>query len=118
MHAIALDDGIGQQLLAHLPCLRLGGDGIGPDVIAEGLKVIGAAGVELETVDYDLGGARYGRDGTVLPDEVIEENEAAADAAPGLHIPVFSSPCVFFPAPWSAPWMAARGACILSSPPS
>ncbi len=47
--------------------------GIGPDVIAEGLKVIGAAGVELETVGYDLGGARYGRDGTVLPDETIEE---------------------------------------------
>ena len=51
----------------------IGGDGIGPDVIAEGLKVIGAAGVELETVEYDLGGARYGRDGTVLPDETIEE---------------------------------------------
>ena len=51
----------------------IGGDGIGPDVIAEGLKVIGAAGVELETVGYDLGGARYGRDGTVLPDETIEE---------------------------------------------
>ena len=51
----------------------IGGDGIGPDVIAEGLKVIGAAGIQLETVDYDLGGERYGRDGTVLPDEVIEE---------------------------------------------
>ena len=51
----------------------IGRDGIGPDVIAEGLKVIGAAGVELETVGYDLGGARYGRDGTVLPDETIEE---------------------------------------------
>ena len=51
----------------------IGGAGIGPDVIAEGLKVIGAAGVELETVGYDLGGARYGRDGTVLPDETIEE---------------------------------------------
>ena len=51
----------------------IGGDGIGPDVIAEGLKVIGAAGGELETVGYDLGGARYGRDGTVLPDETIEE---------------------------------------------
>ena len=44
----------------------LGGDGIGPEVIAEGLKVIQAAGVELDTVDYDLGGARYLRDGTVL----------------------------------------------------
>jgi 3-isopropylmalate dehydrogenase len=51
----------------------IGGDGIGPDVIAEGLKVIGAAGIELETVGYDLGGARYGRDGTVLPDEVIDQ---------------------------------------------
>ena len=51
----------------------IGGDGIGPEVIAEGLKVISATGVKLETITYDLGGARYGRDGTVLPDEVIEE---------------------------------------------
>jgi len=51
----------------------IGGDGIGPEVIAEGLKVISATGVKLETVTYDLGGARYGRDGTVLPDEMIEE---------------------------------------------
>jgi 3-isopropylmalate dehydrogenase len=51
----------------------IGGDGIGPEVIAEGLKVISAAGVALDTVDYDLGGERYGRDGTVLPDSVIEE---------------------------------------------
>jgi 3-isopropylmalate dehydrogenase len=51
----------------------IGGDGIGPEVIAEGLKVVRAAGIELATVDYDLGGARYLRDGTVLPDEVLEE---------------------------------------------
>ncbi len=51
----------------------IGGDGIGPDVIAEGLKVIRAAGVDVETVDYDLGGTRYLRDGVVLPDEVIDE---------------------------------------------
>jgi len=51
----------------------LGGDGIGPEVIAEGLKVIAAAGVELDTVDYDLGGARYLRDGTVLDDETLDE---------------------------------------------
>jgi len=51
----------------------LGGDGIGPEVIAEGLRVIDAAGVELETVDYDLGGARYLADGTVLPDEILDE---------------------------------------------
>jgi 3-isopropylmalate dehydrogenase len=51
----------------------IGGDGIGPEVIAEALKVVAAAGVELETVAYDLGGARYLRDGTILPDEVIDE---------------------------------------------
>ena len=51
----------------------IGGDGIGPEVVAEGLKVVASAGVELETIDYDLGGGRYLRDGTVLPDEVVEE---------------------------------------------
>ncbi|MGV3760284.1 MAG: 3-isopropylmalate dehydrogenase [Actinomycetota bacterium] len=51
----------------------IGGDGIGPEVIAEALKVVAATGVVLDTVDYDLGGARYLRDGTVLPDEVLEE---------------------------------------------
>ena len=51
----------------------IGGDGIGPEVIAEALKVVRAAGVSLDTVDYDLGGARYLRDGTVLPDEILEE---------------------------------------------
>ena len=51
----------------------IGGDGIGPEVIAEALKVVRAAGVALDTTDYDLGGARYLRDGTILPDEVLEE---------------------------------------------
>jgi 3-isopropylmalate dehydrogenase len=51
----------------------IGGDGIGPEVIAEALKVVRAAGVELDTTDYDLGGARYLQDGTVLPDEILEE---------------------------------------------
>ncbi len=51
----------------------IGGDGIGPEVIAEALKVVRAAGVELHTVDYDLGGARYLRDGTILPDDVLDE---------------------------------------------
>lgn len=51
----------------------VGGDGIGPEVIAEGMKVIAAAGVELDTVDYDLGGDRYLRDGEVLSDETLEE---------------------------------------------
>lgn len=49
------------------------GDGIGPEVVAEALKVVGAAGVDFEPVHYDLGAGRYLRDGTVLPDEVLEE---------------------------------------------
>jgi 3-isopropylmalate dehydrogenase len=51
----------------------IGGDGIGPEVCAEALKVVTAAGVSLDTVDFDLGAARYLRDGSVLPDEVLEE---------------------------------------------
>src|SRR3954469_23994177 len=51
----------------------VGGDGIGPEVVAEALKVARAAGVTLDTVDYDLGGSRYLRDGTVLTDEIVDE---------------------------------------------
>jgi 3-isopropylmalate dehydrogenase len=54
----------------------IGGDGIGPEVVAEALKVVRAAGVELDTTDFDLSGARYLRDGTVLPDETLEELRA------------------------------------------
>jgi 3-isopropylmalate dehydrogenase len=49
------------------------GDGIGLEVVPEALKVVRAAGVELDTVDYDLGGARYLRDGVVLDDATVEE---------------------------------------------
>ena len=51
----------------------VGGDGIGPEVVKEGLKVIAAAGVEIDAVDYDLGGSRYLRDGLVLSDEIVDE---------------------------------------------
>ncbi len=51
----------------------IGGDGIGPEVVAEGLKVIAAAGVELDAAHYDLGGSRYLRDGTVLDDTTLDE---------------------------------------------
>ncbi len=51
----------------------IGGDGIGPEVVAEALKVVRAAGVELATTDFDLGGGRYLRDGYVLPDEALTE---------------------------------------------
>ncbi|HEX2039523.1 MAG TPA: 3-isopropylmalate dehydrogenase [Acidimicrobiales bacterium] len=51
----------------------VGGDGIGPEVVAEAMKVVRAAGVELDTVEYDLGGARYLRTGEALPDAVLDE---------------------------------------------
>ena len=68
----------------------IGGDGIGPEVVAEGLKVIAASGVQLDTTSYDLGGARYLRDGTVLDDATVEEWRhldalyAGAVGAPGV----------------------------------
>ena len=51
----------------------IAGDGIGPEVLTEALKAVRAAGVELDTVDYDLGGAHYLRTGEVLPDPVLDE---------------------------------------------
>ena len=51
----------------------IGGDGIGPEVTAEAMKVVRATGVALDVVDYDLGGGRWLRDGEVLPDSVLEE---------------------------------------------
>ena len=52
------------------------GDGIGPEVTAEGLKVLeqaAPAGVKFEPTRYDLGAERYLATGEVLPDSVLEE---------------------------------------------
>jgi len=52
----------------------IAGDGIGPEVTAEALKVLEvAAPVTLEPVRYDLGAERYLATGEVLPDSVLEE---------------------------------------------
>ena len=58
--------------MAHRIAL-IGGDGIGPEVTAEAVKVVRAAGVALDTVDFDLGGARYLRDGEILSDSTLDE---------------------------------------------
>jgi 3-isopropylmalate dehydrogenase len=47
----------------------IGGDGIGPAVVADAVRVLRAAGVDFETVDFDLGADRYARDGHVLDDD-------------------------------------------------
>ena len=49
------------------------GDGIGTEVVAEGLKVLEAVGTKIEATHYDLGAARYHRTGETLPDAVLEE---------------------------------------------
>lgn len=53
------------------------GDGIGPEVTAEALKVLEAvsagAGVKFESTRYDLGAERYLATGEVLPDSVLAE---------------------------------------------
>ena len=55
------------------------GDGIGPEVTAEALKVLEAAasahggGAKFESTRYDLGAERYLATGEVLPDSVLEE---------------------------------------------
>jgi 3-isopropylmalate dehydrogenase len=54
----------------------IAGDGIGPEVVAEGLKVLRAAvdGVAaVETTDYDLGARRWHASGETLPDSVLAE---------------------------------------------
>jgi 3-isopropylmalate dehydrogenase len=48
------------------------GDGTGPEVVREGLKVLDAVGVPTERVEFDLGGERYLRTGETLPDEELE----------------------------------------------
>ena len=73
----------------------VGGDGIGPEVTAVALDVIAKTGVSFTTTEYDLGAARYLRDGVVLPDEVLEEWRghdaillgAVGDPAPGVAAP-------------------------------
>jgi 3-isopropylmalate dehydrogenase len=53
------------------------GDGIGAEVVREGLKVLEVAcraeGVSYETVSFDIGGERYLRTGETLPESVLDE---------------------------------------------
>src|SRR5580693_1499029 len=53
----------------------IGGDGIGPEVVAEAIKVLQAAatGVAIETTGYDLGAQRWLRTGEILPASALAE---------------------------------------------
>jgi 3-isopropylmalate dehydrogenase len=55
----------------------IGGDGTGPEVTAEALKVLDAVakrdGISYETTDFDFGGERYLRTGETLPEGAVDE---------------------------------------------
>ena len=55
----------------------IGGDGTGPEVTAEGVKVLkavaGLEGIKVQTRDFDYGAERYKRTGVVLPPGAIDE---------------------------------------------
>ena len=61
----------------HYRLAVIPGDGIGTEVVAEGLKVLDVAaarhGITFDRVEYDLGARRYNATGEVLPDSVLAE---------------------------------------------
>ncbi len=74
------------------------GDGTGPEVVAEGVKVLKSAGgkfnITFDFTDFDFGGERYKKTGETLPDSAIDELKqfdaiylgaiGHADVAPGV----------------------------------
>ena len=51
----------------------IAGDGIGPEVVGEALKVLDASGIKTERVAFELGAERYLDTGEVLPTATLEE---------------------------------------------
>ncbi|TCJ99273.1 3-isopropylmalate dehydrogenase [Nocardia alba] len=51
----------------------IAGDGIGPEVIAQALKVLDVVVPGVDRTEYDLGAARYHRTGEILPESVLPE---------------------------------------------
>ncbi|WP_055403317.1 MULTISPECIES: 3-isopropylmalate dehydrogenase [unclassified Mycobacterium] len=51
----------------------IGGDGIGPEVTAEAVKVLDAVLPGVEKTEYDLGARRYHASGELLPESVLAE---------------------------------------------
>ena len=51
----------------------IAGDGIGPEVIAEALKVLDVVSPGVETTEYDLGARRYHATGETLPEGMLDE---------------------------------------------
>ena len=62
---------------ADIDLAVIAGDGIGPEVVAEGLKVLEAvtagSGTKVSSTAYDLGAKRWSATGETLPDSVLDE---------------------------------------------
>ena len=54
----------------------IGGDGIGPEVVAEAVKILDAVRPGVQKTDYDLGARRYRATGELLPESVLAELRA------------------------------------------
>lgn len=64
----------------------IAGDGIGPEVMAEGLKVLNTVRDDVETTEYDLGARRYLRNGELLTEadlDSLKEHDAILLGAVG-----------------------------------
>ena len=55
----------------------IGGDGIGPEIVAEGKKVLEAAGerfnFDIQWTDFDLGADRYIHSGKLVTEDELED---------------------------------------------
>jgi 3-isopropylmalate dehydrogenase len=51
----------------------IGGDGIGPEVVAEAVKVLDAVVPDVQKTSYDLGARRFRATGELLPESVLAE---------------------------------------------
>ncbi|WAC90005.1 3-isopropylmalate dehydrogenase [Mycobacterium sp. Aquia_213] len=51
----------------------IGGDGIGPEVVAEAVKVLDAVKPGVQKTEYDLGARRYHATGELLPESALAE---------------------------------------------
>lgn len=72
--------------MRHYKIAVVPGDGIGPEVMTEGVTVLRAVaelhgGVEFETEDYDWGSERYLRYGAMMPSDALKTLEAGGFSA-------------------------------------
>ncbi len=69
------DEEYGARMSRSINLAVISGDGIGPEVVSQGLKVLGAVlpqDAKLETKEYDLGAQRWHCTGETLPDAELE----------------------------------------------